>query len=68
MIAGAIPGFTIAMAVILTLPFTFAMPPNRDFLLVLSLPDAAAPAMALAESVTPCTTCWKWILMPLYYE
>lgn len=27
LIAGAIPGFTIAMAVILTLPFTFAMPP-----------------------------------------
>ncbi len=25
--AGAIPGFTIAMAVILTLPFTFSMPP-----------------------------------------
>ncbi len=27
LIAGAIPGFTIAMAVILTLPFTFSMPP-----------------------------------------
>jgi len=27
LIAGAIPGFTIAMAVILTLPFTFTMPP-----------------------------------------
>ena len=27
LIAGAIPGFTIAMAVVLTLPFTFGMPP-----------------------------------------
>ncbi len=26
-VAGAIPGFTIAMAVILTLPFTFGMTP-----------------------------------------
>ena len=26
LIAGAIPGFTIAMAVVLTLPFTFGMP------------------------------------------
>ena len=29
LIAGAIPGFTIAMAVVLTLPFTFGMPPCR---------------------------------------
>ena len=28
LIAGAIPGFTIAMAVVLTLPFTFSMPPE----------------------------------------
>ncbi len=27
LIAGAIPGFTIAMAVVLTLPFTFGMEP-----------------------------------------
>lgn len=27
LVAGAIPGFTIAMAVVLTLPFTFGMPP-----------------------------------------
>ena len=27
LIAGAIPGFTITMAVVLTLPFTFGMPP-----------------------------------------
>ena len=26
LIAGAIPGFTIAMAVVLTLPFTFSIP------------------------------------------
>ncbi|MCB1739927.1 MAG: tripartite tricarboxylate transporter permease, partial [Gammaproteobacteria bacterium] len=26
-IAGAIPGFTVTMAVVLTLPFTFGMPP-----------------------------------------
>ena len=26
LIAGAIPGFTIALAVVLTLPFTFGMP------------------------------------------
>ena len=29
LIAGAIPGFTIAMAVVLTLPFTFSMPPEQ---------------------------------------
>ncbi len=29
LIAGAIPGFTIAMAVVLTLPFTFGMPASR---------------------------------------
>ena len=29
LIAGAIPGFTIAMAVVLTLPFTFGMPPEQ---------------------------------------
>jgi putative tricarboxylic transport membrane protein len=29
LIAGAIPGFTIAMAVVLTLPFTFGMPPSQ---------------------------------------
>ena len=29
LIAGAIPGFTIAMAVVLTLPFTFGMPPAQ---------------------------------------
>lgn len=29
LLAGAIPGFTIAMAVVLTLPFTFSMPPSQ---------------------------------------
>jgi len=29
LVAGAIPGFTIAMAVVLTLPFTFGMPPEQ---------------------------------------
>ena len=29
LVAGAIPGFTIAMAVVLTLPFTFSMPPEQ---------------------------------------
>ena len=29
LLAGSIPGFTIAMAVVLTLPFTFSMPRNR---------------------------------------
>jgi putative tricarboxylic transport membrane protein len=29
LMAGAIPGFTIAMAVVLTLPFTFGMPPSQ---------------------------------------
>lgn len=29
LISGAIPGFTIAMAVVLTLPFTFGMPPAQ---------------------------------------
>ncbi len=29
LIAGAIPGFTIAMAVVLTLPFTFGMEPSQ---------------------------------------
>ena len=29
LIAGAIPGFTIAMAVVLTLPFTFGMPASQ---------------------------------------
>ena len=29
LMAGAIPGFTIAMAVVLTLPFTFSMPPEQ---------------------------------------
>ena len=29
LMAGSIPGFTIAMAVVLTLPFTFSMPPAQ---------------------------------------
>ncbi len=29
LLAGSIPGFTIAMAVVLTLPFTFSMPPEQ---------------------------------------
>lgn len=37
LIAGAIPGFTIAMAVILTLPFTFAMPPVQGLATMLGV-------------------------------
>lgn len=37
LIAGAIPGFTIAMAVILTLPFTFAMPPLQGLATMLGV-------------------------------
>ena len=29
LLAGSIPGFTIAMAIVLTLPFTFTMPPAQ---------------------------------------
>jgi putative tricarboxylic transport membrane protein len=37
LIAGAIPGFTIAMAVILTLPFTFSMPPVQGLATMLGV-------------------------------
>ncbi|MAO55703.1 MAG: Tat pathway signal protein [Rhodospirillaceae bacterium] len=37
LIAGAIPGFTIAMAVVLTLPFTFSMPPEQGLATMISV-------------------------------
>jgi len=37
LLAGAIPGFTIAMAVVLTLPFTFSMPPEQGLALMVSV-------------------------------
>lgn len=37
LLAGAIPGFTIAMAVVLTLPFTFAMPPSQGLATMVSV-------------------------------
>ena len=37
LIAGAIPGFTIAMAVVLTLPFTFSMPPVQGLATMVSV-------------------------------
>lgn len=37
LIAGAIPGFTIAMAVVLTLPFTFGMPPIQGLATMVSV-------------------------------
>jgi len=37
LIAGAIPGFTIAMAVVLTLPFTFSMPPTLGLATMVSV-------------------------------
>jgi len=37
LIAGAIPGFTIAMAVVLTLPFTFSMPPEQGVATMVSV-------------------------------
>ena len=37
LLAGAIPGFTIAMAVVLTLPFTFSMPPEQGLATMVSV-------------------------------
>ncbi len=37
LIAGAIPGFTIAMAIVLTLPFTFGMPPAQGLATMVSV-------------------------------
>jgi len=37
LIAGAIPGFTIAMAIVLTLPFTFGMPPTQGLAIMVSV-------------------------------
>ena len=37
LIAGAIPGFTIAMAVVLTLPFTFSMPAHLGLATMVSV-------------------------------
>jgi len=37
LLAGAIPGFTIAMAVVLTLPFTFSMPPEQGLAIMVSV-------------------------------
>ncbi|MFP6711424.1 MAG: tripartite tricarboxylate transporter permease [Rhodospirillales bacterium] len=37
LIAGAIPGFTIAMAIVLTLPFTFGMPPSMGLATMVSV-------------------------------
>lgn len=37
LLAGSIPGFTIAMAVVLTLPFTFSMPPEQGLATMISV-------------------------------
>ena len=37
LMSGAIPGFTIAMAVVLTLPFTFGMPPSQGLATMVSV-------------------------------
>ena len=37
LMAGAIPGFTIAMAIVLTLPFTFGMPPAQGLAIMISV-------------------------------
>ena len=37
LMAGSIPGFTIAMAVVLTLPFTFSMPPAQGLATMISV-------------------------------
>ena len=37
LLAGSIPGFTIAMAVVLTLPFTFSMPPEQGLAIMISV-------------------------------
>ncbi|MGD1924893.1 MAG: tripartite tricarboxylate transporter permease [Paracoccaceae bacterium] len=37
LLAGAIPGFTIAMAVVLTRPFTFSMPPEQGLATMISV-------------------------------
>jgi putative tricarboxylic transport membrane protein len=37
LLAGSIPGFTIAMAVVLTLPFTFSMPPEQGLAMMISV-------------------------------
>ncbi len=37
LLAGAIPGFTIAMAIVLTLPFTFGMEPARGLAMMISV-------------------------------
>ncbi|MGA0182189.1 MAG: tripartite tricarboxylate transporter permease [Candidatus Puniceispirillaceae bacterium] len=37
LMAGSIPGFTIAMAIVLTLPFTFSMPPAQGLATMISV-------------------------------
>lgn len=37
LMAGSIPGFTIAMAIVLTLPFTFSMPPSQGLATMISV-------------------------------
>ena len=37
LLAGSIPGFTIAMAIVLTLPFTFSMPPEQGLAIMISV-------------------------------
>lgn len=37
LLAGAIPGFTIAMAIVLTLPFTYGMPPSQGLATMVSV-------------------------------
>ncbi|MBC8158006.1 MAG: tripartite tricarboxylate transporter permease, partial [Alphaproteobacteria bacterium] len=37
LMAGAIPGFTIAMAIVLTLPFTFGMPSEQGLATMLAV-------------------------------
>lgn len=37
LLAGSIPGFTIAMAVVLTLPFTFSLPPAQGLAIMVSV-------------------------------
>ncbi len=43
LMAGAIPGFTIAMAVVLTLPFTFSMPAPQGLATMIAVQVGGCP-------------------------
>ena len=60
LLAGAIPGFTIAMAIVLTLPFTFGMPPSQGLATMVSVLVGGPRGCRTPWNPCPPRPCWPW--------